>query len=149
MAEMIPESINAAPEPTTGEKKVLLDVTAETVKLSTIESAKGMEFQIVFLVGLEMLPRGDRDEPSERSLAYVGMTRTQDALYVRYCQRNPAPRSKSISIDNVAARSTSAVTAMVRRGKRSGRGTWATATRLNRASGADSLAVVVSTEGPS
>jgi superfamily I DNA/RNA helicase len=31
---------------------------------------------------MEMLPRKDRDEASERRLAYVGLTRAQDALYV-------------------------------------------------------------------
>jgi len=41
-----------------------------------------MEFRVVFLAGLEMLPRKERDEGSERSLAYVGLTRAQDALYV-------------------------------------------------------------------
>lgn len=64
------------------ESKVSLDVSSESVKLSTIESAKGMEFRVVFLVGLEMLPRSERVEESERKLAYVGMTRAQDALYV-------------------------------------------------------------------
>ena len=64
------------------ESKSALDFTSETVKLSTIESAKGMEFRVAFLIGLEVLPRSDRDESSERSLAYVGLTRAQDALYI-------------------------------------------------------------------
>jgi superfamily I DNA/RNA helicase len=37
---------------------------------------------VVFLVAMEMLPRNGRDETSERRLAYVGMTRAQDALFV-------------------------------------------------------------------
>jgi superfamily I DNA/RNA helicase len=64
------------------ETKTALDVSSESVKLSTIESAKGMEFRVVFLVGLEILPRTEREEASERSLAYVGLTRAQDALFV-------------------------------------------------------------------
>jgi hypothetical protein len=64
------------------EAKLALDVTSETVKLSTIESIKGMEFSVVFLLGLEQLPRSDRDQESERNLAYVGITRAQDTLYV-------------------------------------------------------------------
>ncbi len=62
--------------------KAALDISSESVKLSTIESAKGIEFRVVFIVGMEMLPRKDRDEASERRLAYVGLTRAQDALYV-------------------------------------------------------------------
>lgn len=62
--------------------KTALDISSECVKLSTIESAKGLEFQVVFLVAMEMLPRNGRDETSERRLAYVGMTRAQDALFV-------------------------------------------------------------------
>jgi len=58
------------------------DITAQSVKLSTIESAKGTEFRVVFVVGLEMLPRRDRDAESERNLVYVGLTRAQDQLYV-------------------------------------------------------------------
>jgi superfamily I DNA/RNA helicase len=64
------------------ESKSALDMASDTVKLSTIESAKGMEFRVVFLIGLDLLPRADRDGSSERSLAYVGMTRAQDALYI-------------------------------------------------------------------
>ena len=62
--------------------KAALDLSSESVKLSTVESAKGIEFRVVFIVGMEMLPRKDRDEASERRLAYVGLTRAQDALYV-------------------------------------------------------------------
>ncbi len=58
------------------------ELASPSVKLCTIESAKGMEFRVVFLVGLDALPRADRDEPSERSLAYVGLTRAQDLLYI-------------------------------------------------------------------
>jgi hypothetical protein len=64
------------------ESKMGFDITAQSVKLSTIESAKGTEFRVVFVVGLEMLPRRDRDAESERNLVYVGLTRAQDQLYV-------------------------------------------------------------------
>ncbi len=62
--------------------KMASNLSAPSVKLSTIESAKGLEFRIVFLVGIEMLPRPNCDESSERKLAYVGLTRAQDLLYV-------------------------------------------------------------------
>ncbi len=58
------------------------DITSPTVKLSTIQSGKGLEFRVVFLTGLEHLPDPKRDAESERKLAYVGLTRAQDLLYV-------------------------------------------------------------------
>lgn len=64
------------------ENKLNLDLSSPSVKLSTIESAKGMEFRLVFLVGLDLLPRSERDEIDERKLAYVGLTRAQDMLYI-------------------------------------------------------------------
>lgn len=65
-------------------KKLELDLASEKVKLSTIESCKGLEFRVVFLVGLESLPRFKDREEAERRLAYVGMTRAQDSLYILY-----------------------------------------------------------------
>jgi hypothetical protein len=69
------------------QSKMGLDLSSPTVKLSTIESVKGMEFRLVFLVGLEMLPRPERDEADERKLVYVGITRAQDRLYVLGAER--------------------------------------------------------------
>ena len=64
------------------ESKIKLNLSSPSIKLSTIESAKGMEFRLVFLAGLETLPRDERDEANERKLAYVGLTRAQDLLYI-------------------------------------------------------------------
>jgi superfamily I DNA/RNA helicase len=52
---------------------------SEPVILSTIHSAKGLEFPIVALCGLW---RDDQDLESNRKLAYVGMTRATDRLVV-------------------------------------------------------------------
>jgi DNA helicase-2/ATP-dependent DNA helicase PcrA len=69
------------------------DVPALT--LSTLHQAKGREWAVVFLTGLEdgMLPyrRTVRERADgiceERRLAYVGMTRAKDVLYLCYAQR--------------------------------------------------------------
>lgn len=64
------------------DSKLNLDISSKNVKLLTIESCKGLEFRVVFFVGLEEMPKQDRTEESQRSLAYVGMTRAQDILYI-------------------------------------------------------------------
>ena len=60
---------------------------ADGVSLMTLHSAKGLEFDVVFMAGLEdgLLPHANsRDEPEgleeERRLAYVGMTRARKWL---------------------------------------------------------------------
>jgi DNA helicase-2/ATP-dependent DNA helicase PcrA len=59
------------------------------VTLMTLHTAKGLEFPVVFLTGLEdgvfphMRSLGDQPElEEERRLAYVGLTRAQKRLYV-------------------------------------------------------------------
>jgi DNA helicase-2/ATP-dependent DNA helicase PcrA len=62
-----------------------------TVTLMTLHSAKGLEFPVVFLAGLEdgVFPHsrslGDPDElEEERRLCYVGITRARERLYLCY-----------------------------------------------------------------
>lgn len=63
----------------------------DSVTLTTIHAAKGLEFSTVFLVGLEegLFPssRAESDQndlEEERRLAYVGMTRARHQLYLSY-----------------------------------------------------------------
>ncbi|MFZ5869327.1 MAG: DNA helicase PcrA [Actinomycetota bacterium] len=65
------------------------DVAAGVVTLMTLHTAKGLEFPVVFLTGMEdgtfphMRALGDAAElAEERRLAYVGLTRAQHRLYV-------------------------------------------------------------------
>lgn len=70
------------------------DAGAEAITLMTLHSAKGLEFPVVFLVGLEegLFPhsRSLDDEQGleeERRLCYVGLTRAQKLLYLTYARR--------------------------------------------------------------
>ena len=80
----------------------------KAVSLMTLHSAKGLEFPVVFLVGMEqgLFPNyRSMDDPvsleEERRLCYVGITRAQEQLYLSharerrlYGNREPAVRSQ-------------------------------------------------------
>lgn len=64
------------------------------VTLMTLHAAKGLEFPVVFMVGMEdglfpsqrALEGGPRQLEEERRLCYVGMTRAREELYLLYAQ---------------------------------------------------------------
>lgn len=66
----------------------------DTVTLMTLHSAKGLEFPVVFMVGMEeglfphsrsMLDPNELEE--ERRLCYVGITRAKEKLYLTYTRQ--------------------------------------------------------------
>lgn len=70
-----------------------LDASSEAVTFMTMHNAKGLEFPIVFIVGLEegLFPHANcLADPSEleeeRRLCYVGMTRAKERLYMSNAQ---------------------------------------------------------------
>ncbi|TSC94046.1 MAG: DNA helicase II / ATP-dependent DNA helicase PcrA [Candidatus Berkelbacteria bacterium Athens1014_28] len=70
-----------------------LDLAQSAVTLMTLHSAKGLEFPVVFIVGVEegILPHGksltdETELEEERRLCYVGITRAMNKLYMLYSQ---------------------------------------------------------------
>lgn len=67
-----------------------LDMTEDSVKVMTVHSAKGLEFEAVFLCGLEYLPGLDAPGgPQQARTGYVGATRAKDQLVITYSKDNP------------------------------------------------------------
>ncbi len=78
---------------------LVTDVDAYTnpedrLTLMTLHAAKGLEFPVVFLVGMEeglfpLTRRNDAEEDieEERRLCYVGMTRARERLYLSYAMQ--------------------------------------------------------------
>ncbi len=70
------------------------DSAGQKVTLMTIHAAKGLEFPVVFMVGMEegILPHarvyeaGPSELEEERRLCYVGMTRAREELHLTYAQ---------------------------------------------------------------
>ncbi len=81
---------------------IIYDQRAEVVTLSTLHAAKGLEFPVVFIAGLEqgllpLAPRqpldaaaGQRHLEEERRLFFVGMTRAITSLYLSWCASRTA-----------------------------------------------------------
>jgi len=68
--------------------------TSDKITLMTVHSAKGLEFNSVFIIGLEegLFPHfksllSNEDIEEERRLLYVAMTRAKENLYLTYSMR--------------------------------------------------------------
>ena len=69
------------------------DENADAVVLMTVHAAKGLEFPVVFLAGMEdgIFPseqdkESDSEMSEERRLAYVAITRAKELLYISYAK---------------------------------------------------------------
>ena len=76
----------------------------DAVQLMTLHSAKGLEFPLVFIAGMEenLFPhKMSIDEPGrleeERRLAYVGMTRAMQKLYLTFAESRSIYGSESFN----------------------------------------------------
>jgi len=81
------EKVTLAAEETSGEE-------SEAVRLMTLHNAKGLEFEAVFLAGLEdgLLPHSRSLESNaeleeERRLFYVGLTRAREKVFISLARR--------------------------------------------------------------
>ena len=72
-----------------------MNESQNAVTMMTLHISKGLEFPFVFIVGLEenLFPsgrvtdeEGKEDVEEERRLAYVGMTRAREKLFLTYCR---------------------------------------------------------------
>jgi DNA helicase-2/ATP-dependent DNA helicase PcrA len=71
------------------------DPSLDRVTLMTLHAAKGLEFPVVFMTGMEegLFPHArttagaDREVEEERRLCYVGMTRAMEKLYLTHASR--------------------------------------------------------------
>jgi DNA helicase-2/ATP-dependent DNA helicase PcrA len=116
------EQRSARPSLATWLQRLALDSRSEEdpapdggISLMTLHAAKGLEFPVVFLVGAEedLLPcagiQGEaRDLGEERRLAYVGLTRARERLYVtraaaRTRRGKVLPRTPSRFLDDLPA----------------------------------------------
>jgi len=117
-----------------------LDPSADAVTLMTLHNAKGLEYPVVFLTGLEdgLFPLSQSlDDPpkleEERRLFYVGITRAEEKLFLSHTEmrrRNgellqsiPSRFLREIAAANLEEKKTVRVAAMGRRGSSSREGT--------------------------
>jgi DNA helicase II / ATP-dependent DNA helicase PcrA len=107
--------IDAGDDPATAE----VDPDADAVAVLTVHKAKGLEFPVVFMIGLidgrfpartrreplalpaelvnEVLPEGDAHVQEERRLFYVGMTRARDELILTHAVDYGGRRARRVS----------------------------------------------------
>jgi DNA helicase-2/ATP-dependent DNA helicase PcrA len=107
--------IEAGDDPATAE----IDPDADAVSVLTVHKAKGLEFPVVFMIGLvdgrfpartrreplglpvelvkEILPEGDPHLQEERRLFYVGMTRARDELILSHAADYGGRRARRVS----------------------------------------------------
>ena len=82
-----------------------LDENIETIKLMTMHNAKGLEFDHVFIVGLEdgLIPHSRSIDnihklEEERRLLYVAITRAKRSVHLTYTRMRPIFGSMSMSV---------------------------------------------------
>ena len=83
---------------------------ADAVSMMTVHGSKGLEFPIVFLVGVQegLMPHREASDSAEveeeRRLCYVGVTRAEKILHISWAPaRDGQPAKKSRFVDEILA----------------------------------------------
>ncbi len=69
------------------------DWSADTVKISTVHSAKGMDAPVVIVLGAEGFDAAADETADEVKLMYVALTRAREAVYIFYSAYSVTPDS--------------------------------------------------------
>ncbi len=88
------ESVALVQQEYSVQEKNKAGIADQAVKLMTLHSSKGLEFEVVFIAGMEegLLPHSRsmseiEELEEERRLCYVGMTRAKSRLYLTYAAK--------------------------------------------------------------
>ncbi len=99
------ENVSLVEQEYTSDKADLYGEKKDAITLMTLHAAKGLEFPVVFMVGMEegLFPHSrslmDKHElEEERRLCYVGMTRAKEKLFLTYARRRLFFGQKSSNI---------------------------------------------------
>lgn len=70
------------------ERQRIAEEAVGKVNLMSIHSSKGLGYNVIFMIGLNqhMFPNPSQDCDEQRRLCYVGMTRSNQMLYMCHCQ---------------------------------------------------------------
>ena len=121
LVNSIAEFCRASPRATIGDylQSISLYTDGESshddnaVRLMSLHASKGLEFDVVFMIGVEhgILPhekavkdRGLRGVEEERRLCYVGFTRARKVLRVTWCQKRQDSFSRGKTAKFIASR---------------------------------------------
>lgn len=67
--------------------KETFDITADRLTLISVHSSKGLDFECVYLVGMDPDDRSRSGSPGAETAALVGMTRARYSLTILRCTR--------------------------------------------------------------
>jgi superfamily I DNA and RNA helicase len=70
------------------QSKKTYDITTNSVTISTIHSVKGMDYSVVFLLGLDFLEPREWSEGQLERLTYVAITRARYQLFIPYINQS-------------------------------------------------------------
>jgi len=78
--------------------KEMFDVTTDRVSLISIHSSKGLDFELVYLVGLDKIHVTAKSRPVVKMLTYVAMTRAKYRLVIPYMKETELIRQMKNSL---------------------------------------------------